>query len=45
MSFVNKWMKCHVGISFATLECVWEFDMEISCKEVAYSCMGVALYI
>ncbi len=38
-SFVDKWMKCHVGISFATLKCGWEFDVEISCKEIAYSCM------
>jgi hypothetical protein len=29
----------HVGILFAMLECVWESDVEISCKEVAYSCM------
>jgi hypothetical protein len=34
MSFVDKWMKCHVGISFATLECVWESNMEISCMWV-----------
>jgi hypothetical protein len=26
------------------LECVWEFDVEISYKEVAYSCMWVAPY-
>ncbi len=39
MSFVDKWMKCHVDISFATLECVWEYNMEISCKQVAYSCI------
>jgi hypothetical protein len=45
MSFVEKWMKSHVGISFITLECVWKFDMEISCKEVAYSYMWIALYI
>jgi hypothetical protein len=32
-------------LSFTTLECAWEFDVEISCKEVAYSCMWVALYI
>jgi hypothetical protein len=31
--------ECHVGISFARLKCVWEFDMEINCKEVAYNCM------
>jgi hypothetical protein len=29
----------HIGILFAMLECVWESDAEISCKEVAYSCM------
>jgi hypothetical protein len=39
MSFVDKWMKCHVDILFATLECVWESNMEINYKEVAYSCM------
>jgi hypothetical protein len=39
MSFVNKWMKCYLGISIATLECVWEFNVEISYKEVVYSCM------
>ncbi len=39
MSFVDKWMKCHVGISFATLECVWKIDMEISYKEIAYNYM------
>jgi hypothetical protein len=41
MSSVEKWMKSHVGILFITLECVWEFDMEISCKEVAYSYMWI----
>jgi hypothetical protein len=25
--------------SFTMLECVWEFDVEISCKEVAYNYM------
>jgi hypothetical protein len=45
MSFIDKWMKNHVGILFATLECEWEFDMGISSKKVAYSCMWVALYI
>jgi len=29
----------------AKLECVWESDMEISYKEVTYSCMWVAPYI
>jgi hypothetical protein len=24
---------------------VWEFDMEISCKEVAYNCMWITPYI
>jgi hypothetical protein len=28
----RQWMKCHIGISFATLECVWEYDVDISCK-------------
>ncbi len=28
-----------IGISFAKLECVWEFDVEISYKEVTYSCI------
>jgi hypothetical protein len=37
MSFVNKWMQCHVGISFATLKCGWQFDVEISFKEIAYN--------
>jgi len=45
MSSVDKWMKSHVGILFATLECAWEYDVEISYKEVAYSCMWVAPYI
>jgi hypothetical protein len=40
----NGW-KSHVGISFVKLECVWESDMEISCKEVAYSYMWIAPYI
>jgi hypothetical protein len=39
MPFVDKWMKCHIGILFAMLECVWEFNVEISCKEVAYNYM------
>jgi hypothetical protein len=38
-SFVDKWMKCHVGISFATLNYGWEFDVEVSYKEITYSCM------
>ncbi len=38
-------MKNHVGILFATLECAWEFDVKISCKEVTYNYMWVALYI
>jgi hypothetical protein len=29
-------LKNHVGISFNMLECVWEFDVGIGCKEVAY---------
>jgi len=45
MSYVDKWMKSHVGISFATMECAWESYVEISCKEVTYSCMRIALYI
>jgi hypothetical protein len=35
MLFIDEWMKCHVGISFAMLECVWESNVEISCKEIA----------
>jgi len=35
MSSIDKWMKNHVGILFTMLECAWEFDVEISCKEVA----------
>jgi hypothetical protein len=42
-SLTNGW--CHVGISFAMLECVWESNVEINCKEVAYSCMWVTPYI
>jgi hypothetical protein len=42
---MDKWMKCHVGILFAMLECVWESNVEINYKEVAYSCMWVAPYI
>jgi len=45
MSFVDKWMKSHVGISFITLECAWESKMEISYKKVTYSCMLIAPYI
>jgi hypothetical protein len=45
MSFVNKWMKCHVGISFTKLEYVWESNSEISCKKITYSCIWVAQYI
>jgi len=47
LTYIICWQikKCHVGILFAMLECVWESDVEISCKEVAYSCMWVALYI
>jgi hypothetical protein len=32
-------MKCHIGISSTMLECVWEFDVEISWKKVANSYM------
>jgi hypothetical protein len=28
---------CHIGILFTTLECAWEYNVEISCKKVAYS--------
>jgi hypothetical protein len=45
MSSVDKWIKSHVGISFVMLECAWEYDVEISCKEVTYSYMWVTLYI
>jgi hypothetical protein len=38
-------MKFHIGILFAMLECVWESNMEINCKEVTFSCMWVELYI
>jgi len=38
-------MKSDIGILFAMLECAWEFDVEISYKEVAYSCMWVTPYI
>jgi hypothetical protein len=38
-------MKSHVGISFVMLECAWESNMEINCKEVAYNSMWVAPYI
>jgi hypothetical protein len=47
LTYVIHWQmdENHVGILFATLECAWEFDMEISCKEVACSCMWVSMYI
>jgi hypothetical protein len=45
MLSIDKWMKSHFGLSFAMLECVWEYDVEISCKEVGYSGMWVAPYI
>jgi hypothetical protein len=45
MSFIDKWMKNHVGIPFTTLECAWESNVKISCKEVAYSYMWIAQYI
>jgi hypothetical protein len=38
-------MKKHIGILFVVLKCAWEFNVEINCKEVVYSCMWVAPYI
>jgi hypothetical protein len=35
-------MKCHINISFTTLECVWEFDVEINYKEITGESMVYA---
>jgi hypothetical protein len=47
LTYIGHWQmdENHVGISFATLECAWEFDVEINYKEVAYSCIWVIPYI
>ncbi len=38
-------MKCNVVILFVTLECVWESDVEISCKGVACELEYTILYM
>jgi len=47
LTYVIHWqmMKNHVSISFAMLECAWKYDVKIGCKEVAYNCMWITLYI